>query len=189
MAKQKKGISPIIATVLIVAITVAAGLLLFATIQPLIRESIAKSDCTKVTFELDKLSSCVERLGGGGNDVYISIDRTMSGVDEPAIIKWIAIVDSGKGEARSLEGSSDNGNTLWADIEPGDVSTPKLWVVREIMSEINKNASCSSASCDPVKNIILYPVIEATHGEEACPAAQREIRELEVEVYANDGCQ
>lgn len=107
---NKKGISPLVATVIIIAITVAAGITLYAMVFPLISKPIAQTTCTEITFELDGISSCVEFDFSGTpgarpnyNTVRVSIDRTKSGPDEPPVVGWNLVLDAGFGERRSFD--------------------------------------------------------------------------------------
>ena len=145
---RKKGISPIIATVLIIAITIGAGVLLYGIVQPLIQSNIGKAECVKTTFELDRFSSCV-----GDGIIKVSIDRTVSTSDEPQVIEW-KIVAVTEGEKMTLSGD-------WEDIVPGIQTTKTL----------NFNEPGFS-----VTNIEVYPVIKSDNIIQECTNIKRQIK-------------
>ncbi|MBU2496541.1 MAG: hypothetical protein KJ767_00590 [Nanoarchaeota archaeon] len=144
---EKKGISPIIATVLIIAITIGAGVLLYSMVQPLIQSNMGKAECTQTTFELDRFSSCA-----GSGIIKVSIDRTVSTSDEPDVIGW-KIVAVSEGEKMTL--SADD----WDDIVPGIQKTKQL-----------------SFSEFPVTNIEVYPVIKSNNIVQECTNIKRQIK-------------
>lgn len=146
---RKRGISPIIATVLIIAITISAGIILYGMIQPLIRANIGQATCTQVTFELDRFASCRE-----DSKIWVSIDRTMSTSDEPTVTSWKIVVSSGEGEKMTFDGK-------WDNIVPGVQLTPELSV-----SDFGKT----------VTNVHVYPVIKSENIIEECTNIQRQIK-------------
>lgn len=167
MRNEKKGISPIIATVLIVAITVAAGLILFATIQPLIRESIAASDCLDITFELDTLSTCYDTTTQGtppDGSLHVAIDRTRSGTDEPRVIGWQVIANDGAGEKTALKVTEVDTPDIWKEINPGNQKTLLI--------------PYDEFDLDAYYGVQTYPIIQAEQVQESCPAITREIKQL-----------
>lgn len=78
---NKRGISAIVATVLIILITLAAMIILWAAIIPLISERIEKSNlCSIATSQIslpDKGYSCTFEVGGGSlnNKSYVQVKR------------------------------------------------------------------------------------------------------------------
>ena len=52
---NKKGISPLIATVIIIAITVAAGITLYTIVFPLISNPLGETACEEVSYHLIKV--------------------------------------------------------------------------------------------------------------------------------------
>ena len=121
---REKAVSPLVATVIILAITVAAGIVLYSIVWPLINKPIQQTKCTEITFELDELASCVRDVDGDGisDEIDISVDRTRSKSNEPDIAAWRVIFDNGQG--RRISGEFDS--TLDADweISPGEQKTP-----------------------------------------------------------------
>ncbi len=146
---RKKGISPIIATVLIIAITIGAGVVLYAMVQPLIKTNIGKAACTQVTFELDLVNSCKVNA----NNIKVSIDRTMSTSDEPEVVAWKVIVGN-EGEKKTIKAD-------WTDIVPGVQLTKSL-----PLPNLDFN----------VENIYVYPIIKVENNIEECTIIQKQTK-------------
>lgn len=146
MKKNKKGISPIIATVIIVAITVGAGILLYTMVQPLIKSPIGQAECTKVNFELDKQSSCIS---ADGQIILVSIDRTMATNDEPTVVGWKIVLSSGEGEKVTIDPPE-----TWEIVEPGRQRTQGILIAGSGLLKIS--------------SIEVYPVIKTEMISEQC---------------------
>ncbi|HIH51036.1 MAG TPA: hypothetical protein HA250_01605 [Nanoarchaeota archaeon] len=164
MKLNKRAISPLIATVIIIAITVAAGIVLYAMVWPLINKPITQTICTEVTFELDPESSCVSLVGGGfpsgTNEVKVSINRIQSPTDEPVIAAWKVIVDAGEGERRSSD-------ETWS-IPSGEQRTNTLSVDNAKLTALKGN----------VIGVSIYPVINVRNTQVACEALTRTLDRL-----------
>ncbi len=151
---NKKAISPLIATVIIIAITVAAGIVLYAMVWPLINKPISQTSCTSVSFEISSDGSCVKPLTGDPvNRVYISIDRTKSAEDELEVTGWKLIVDAGFGERR-LYDINLGGNPVNA----GEQRTYNQSISAVVGTELGGN----------VNRISVYPVIKVRNSEVFC---------------------
>lgn len=157
MIKTKKGISPVIATIIIIAITVAAGVALYGIVQPLVKSNIVKAACTEVTFSLDRFGSCVENK----KILHVSIDRTISTDDEPQVVGWRISVSADKGEKRRLDSPSN-----WIEIKPGEQRTQTLQVPDEVLEEIGGD----------IVRIDVYPRIRSENVIEDCVNIKRQIR-------------
>jgi len=164
MKLNKRAISPLIATVIIIAITVAAGIVLYAMVWPLINKPIAQTVCTEVTFELDPASSCVkinvDAQGVTNDDVKVSIDRIRSPDDEPSIVGWKLIVDAGAGERRSFD-------ETW-NIPSGEQRTFTQNVDTATLGTLGGN----------VTGISIYPMIAVKNTQVACEALTRTLDRL-----------
>ena len=164
---NKRAISPLIATVIIIAITVAAGIVLYAMIWPLINRPISQTTCTEITFELDAEASCMKVLSSDPinqvNQVDVSIDRTKSNDDEPNVVVWKLVLDAGFGERRSIDILSST-----FSVSPGQQSTYSY----------NVSAAMKTDLGGDVNRISIYPVIESRNTQVACEELTRTIERL-----------
>ena len=161
---NKRAISPLIATVIIIAITVAAGIVLYAMVWPLINRPISQTTCTEITFELDAEASCVKILSGDPvNRVYVSLDRTKSADDEPNVVAWKLVLDAGFGERRSIDILPST-----FSVAPGQQSTYTYDVSAQTRTDIQGNVS----------RISIYPVVKSKRTQVACEELTRTIERL-----------
>jgi flagellin-like protein len=182
MRQKKKGISPIIATVIIVAITVIAGIILYGLVQPLIKQSITKTACTEVTYELDSQATCVYYtkdllIPEAWNSVQVSIDRTQASDDEPQVVGWMITVGSGVGQKRSYDsrdiapyvGPPPNpqfSGALWTEVMAGDQKTQVLDLNSTIITNLGN---------EDISYLQIYPVITREKATEDCPTMAKEL--------------
>lgn len=160
---NRKAISPLIATVIIISITVAAGITLFALVLPLISNPGGTS-CTDVSFVLDPVS-CVDPNILDGNLVKMSIDRTKSSLDEPDIVGWTLVLDAGFGERRSV--SIDEATFK---VDAGAQSTHSELVDSSILAELRGD----------VNRISAYPTIDVRGTQVTCEAIQQTVERLKI---------
>lgn len=94
MMRTKKGVSPVIATVLLIAIVVALAVIVFVSIKGLIGESITKFNgenvklvCNKVKFEASYSNGVLAISNSGDTPIYkIKIKASGKGNSNSAIL-------------------------------------------------------------------------------------------------------
>ncbi len=74
---KKKGVSPVIATVLLIGMVIVLGLIIFLWMRALAQETITKFEgenielaCDKVQFEVSKVGSQITILNSGNTPIY-----------------------------------------------------------------------------------------------------------------------
>jgi len=182
---NKKGISPLVATVIIIAITVAAGITLYAMVFPLINRPIAQTSCTEVTFELDSINSCVDisRYSiADTNIVHMSIDRTKSSSDEPEISKWTLVLDGGQGERRSVVIPSstflvsDGEQSTHTEIVNGSLTSAiALPDLKIPLTQVQDDAEDNR-----IRRISAFPTIIVGGAEVTCEAVTQSVERLRI---------
>ena len=89
LISEKRGISPVIATILIILITIAAFMILATIIIPWAKQSLSKTNCLDIVGKLavveDSIYSC---YNSDNNKVNLMIER---GFAENAEINGIAV--------------------------------------------------------------------------------------------------
>lgn len=159
MHTGKRAVSPLIATVVVIAITITAGVLLYATLWPLMSKQVVGTACTDVSFKLDIDSTCGINITGG-KELQISIDRTKSAGEEPEVIAWRTILDSGAGEKITQE-------QQW-QVSPGEQRTFTLIVDQATLQELGGDVS----------GIAVYPVIRERGTRASCTGTAKEVERL-----------
>jgi len=176
---HKKGISPLVATVIIIAITVAAGITLYAMVFPLLNKPITQTTCTEVTFQLDSVSSCVDvskfTTANIRNVVHMSIDRTKSSADEPEITDWTLILDGGQGERRSVVIPS----SLFS-VPDGTQSTHPHTVDDATLDLLKINYLTGNSIDDRVNRLSAFPTIDVRGTKVTCEAVIQSIERLRI---------
>ncbi len=157
--RGKNAVSPLIATVIVLAVTVTAGILLYSTLWPLVSKQIASTACSDISFKLDIDSTCGINITGG-KELQISIDRTGSSLEEPEVIAWRIVLDSG-------EGSKITQEQQW-QVNPGEQRTFSLVVSQAMLQELNGDVS----------GIAVFPVIQEKRTRASCTGTVRGMERL-----------
>jgi len=174
---NKKAVSPIVATILILAITVAAAVVLYSVVTPLLKGPKSVLECQQVTFKLDDETSCIKIPGAGANvnEVSVSIDRTASKSTEPSVVEWAVVLGSVEGAERiTKKCPSPAGSTLCApsiardwDITATVQKTPKIGITSADKTQLGEK---------DVGVIEVYPVIKLRIAKEDCTENRQSVR-------------
>jgi len=165
---SKKAISPLVATIIIISVTIVAGISLFVMVQSLINKPLGEDlgKCQDVTYTLDSGNTCfrvVDNTGTKGiieRQVDVSIDRTRSVKGEPIVVGWKLILDGGEGERITID-------TGWV-VEASQQSSFTYILSQQEITAIGGE----------VKSISVYPIIETGKAELSCSKIIKTIKKL-----------
>ena len=165
--QDKRAISPLIATAIIIAITITAGVLLYAVIWPILTQKVTGDACAEFTFSLDQDSSCTIATGGQ-NELQISIDRTKSSSKEPKAVAWRLILDADRGEKVLFEKE-------W-QVHSGEQRKFFETISNVTLQKLGGN----------ITSISVYPIIESKGTRTSCQDFVRTIQRMNKCVFALD---
>ena len=180
MAKNKKGFSEVVATVLVIFLTIAAIAVLITFIIPFIKEKLTKgSECLDykgyfqfeekfVTSDGIKKYNCYSLKTGPPSNLYIGASIRANPAEKDAIdeVAGLKLVFIGEGKSKDV------------DINSGDPPTSKLWMYGESRAnlEIPSNGEVITyiynepASTAKYLSAEVYPVLES---ERICDVSDR----------------
>jgi flagellin-like protein len=148
MKKNKRGVSAIVATVLVILITIAVATIVSVTVVPMVRNQLQSGElCFDATSQiqlLDQGYTCYENYTGGIN-VSVQVNRLSKDFD----LAGFQILMSSEGNTKSFEVNSSDGL-------PGTPGT-KVY-------EFNYSASRSVAP-DQVQ---IAPIVSVGNSENTC---------------------
>ena len=153
LTMEKKGISAVVATVLIILITVAAVTIIWAAIIPMINNQLSKGTiCLDAISQLsieNKGYTCIE-----GNDLKIQIGHGATNFD----LADIQVLISSNGSTESINLVGDAG-ILFADL-PGTNEERTVTILDAVMTT-------NAADIDTVN---IAPIVTVGDTTEACEA-------------------
>lgn len=151
---NKRGIEPVIATVLLIVITIAAVALIIAFVVPFVQRQLGTADlCLKAQgIQIDSTATCYTTTPGNQN-VTVKID--WSGQGEKFTLKGIRI---------SISNATKTYTPTWTDIpaNPGESRT----VVFQLQPPLGGGGGGVPYLTGNITQISIAPIVEPAKGNE-----------------------
>ncbi len=163
MNKNRKGISPVVATVLIILITVAAVTIIWAAVIPMVRDKLGSSmTCLDAVSQIQLLNGGYTCKASNDNNVSIQIKR----LSKPFDLADIQVLISSGGDTTTFR-IMDDATTLipiGANIPLPSVNEEKVYIINtsSIVGTINMvqiasivGVGSSEEICDVSATLVL----------------------------------
>ncbi len=133
--KNKRGLSPVIATVLLIAIVIAMALIIFLWVRGLVGESITKLEGENIKLTCDKVKFSADYSEG---KLLISNDGNV-----PIYSLLIDVVYNGRHEAKEIT----------------KINTPDLWITGGLKQGDTYSGDISFYVGEDAKKIKVIPIL------------------------------
>ena len=147
---NKKAISPVVATILMVLITIAAVTIIWAAIIPMVRDKITTGTaCLDVSTDLiiDKDYTCIK----SDNNISVKVGR---GTNEYDLVKFQFIIQDANGNTKTEEEDASSIGVNEAKVftlNESDYSTYIKLQVAPIITDGNAEQTCDIAAIIDLK--------------------------------------
>ncbi len=155
MYKNKKGISPVVATVLIILITVAAVTVIWAAIIPMVRERLGSSmTCSDAMTQIRLLNEGYTCKASDGRNVSIQIKR----LSKPFNLADIQVLVSAGGDTTMFKIKNDTTTIIpiGADVPLPGANEEKVYIIN------------TSSVAGAISMVQIAPIVGVGSSEEIC---------------------